>query len=107
MEAENLRLKQQIAVLTAKIKNLQDYPFYSAYEVKKILGCADSKLSKLCKDKLIPSVKIGGTTFFPKLHFTHVLVLESYKGYNGNELKGKLPDALQFLKPTEGEDTAV
>jgi len=35
------------------------------------------------------------------------LILESYKGYNGNELKGKLPDALQFLKPTEGEDTAV
>lgn len=107
MEAENLRLKQQIAVLTAKVKELQEYPFYTADEVKKILGCADSKLSSLCKQKLIPSIKIGGTTVFPKVHFTHVLVLESYRGYKGNELKGPLPDFLKFLKTPEDDSRDV
>lgn len=107
MEAENLRLKQQIATLTAKIKELQESPFYNTDDVKKILGCADSKLSSLCKQKLIPSIKIGGTTVFPKVHFTHILVLESYKGYKGNELKGPLPDFLKFLKPPEDDSAGV
>lgn len=97
MKEELDRLRAENEALKAKIQRLESECWFDTSDLMRIFKCSDTKIAKMRKQQQIPYEHFGGTFIYPKIHFTHALVLKSYKNFKASDLSQYPPSLLKDL----------